>query len=181
MKYAQVVPFEVCNGKGVGISLFVQGCDLRCSGCFNPEAWGFDGGKEWNENVKQKFFDLLSRYYIKRVTFLGGEPLAQKNTDEILSLVKKVKREFPDKSVWLYSGYTWNQIMNPVATDNFDQDRDTWLKQRKEIVEQCDVFVDGRYVDELRDITLPFRGSTNQRVIDVQRTLEKGEIVPYIK
>ena len=181
MRYAQVVPFEVCNGKGIGTSLFVQGCDMRCSGCFNQEAWGFNGGKEWNEDVRQKFLDLIARYYIKRVTFLGGEPLARQNTEEVLSLIKEIRAKFPDKKVWLYSGYTFDQIMKPVVTDVFDPERDVWLEQRKEIVELCDVLVDGRYVDELRDITLAFKGSSNQRVISIKETLENNEIVLYNK
>lgn len=181
MKYAQVVPFEVCNGKGIGTSLFVQGCDLRCSGCFNPDSWSFDDGKEWDELVELKFFDVIARQYIKRVTFLGGEPLAQQNADKVLYLMKRIREYFPNKTIWLYTGYTFSSIMNPVVTDNLDLERDIWLKQRKEIVECCDVVVDGRYVEELRDITLPFRGSTNQRIIDAQETLKQNEIVLYNK
>lgn len=179
MRYAQVVPFEVCNGKGVGISLFVQGCGLKCLNCFNPDTWDFSGGKYWSKDIEDRFFELLSRYYIKRVTILGGEPLEKQNAEQVLNIVKKIKSEFPDKSLWLFSGYTFNQIINPAQLDCFDAERDKWYNQRKDIVELCDVLVDGRYVDELRDITLPFRGSSNQRVINVQESIANKEIVLY--
>lgn len=179
MKYAQVVPFDVCNGKGVGTSLFVQGCSMHCFNCFNSIAWDFNGGKVWNDETKDRFFSIVSKPYIKRVSILGGEPLAKQNTEEVLSIIKKIKEGFPDKSIWLYSGYTLEQIMYPVTTDDFNPDRDAWFEQRKEIVALCNVLVDGRYVDELKDITLPFRGSSNQRIIDIKKSLANNEVVLY--
>lgn len=179
MKYAQVVPFDVCNGKGVGTSLFVQGCSMHCFNCFNFSAWDFNGGKAWNDETKDRFFSIVSKPYIKRVSILGGEPLAKQNVEEVLYIVKKIKKDFPDKGIWLYSGYTWEQIIRPITTDDFNPDRDTWFEQRKEIVELCNVLVDGRYVDELKDITLPFRGSSNQRIIDIPKSLASNEVVLY--
>lgn len=179
MKYAQVVPFDVCNGKGVGASLFVQGCSMHCFNCFNSSAWDFNGGKAWDEKAKNKFLDIASKPYIKRISILGGEPLAKQNVEEVLYIVKKIKKDFSDKSIWLYSGYTWEQIIRPTTTDDFNPDRDAWLEQRKEIVALCNVLVDGRYVDELKDITLPFRGSSNQRIIDIPKSLASNEVVLY--
>jgi len=177
MRYAQVTPFEVCNGKGVGVSLFVQGCRFQCDGCFNSEAWNFNGGKEWTEEIRNKFLKSVMNPHIKRVTFLGGEPLADENVEEVLSLIKTIRDLFKnEKKVWLYTGYTWEQIFPEVTTDDFNIQR----VYRQEIVELCDVLVDGKYVDELRDVTLPFKGSSNQRLIDVQKTLKDNEVALYI-
>ena len=179
MRYAQITPFEVCNGKYAGTSLFVQGCNFHCKGCFNQETWGFNGGKEFTQEIEDKFFELIDKPYIKRVSILGGEPLADMNVLGIFNLIQKIKDKFPNKAIWLYTGYTWNQIFYPVITDDFNQDRDKILDHRKKIVEMCDVLIDGRYVDELKDLTLRFRGSSNQRVILVQESLKQNEVVLY--
>lgn len=177
MRYAQITPFEVCNGKYAGASLFVQGCDFHCNGCFNQETWDFNRGKEFTQEIEDKFFELADKPYIKRVSILGGEPLADMNILGVFNLIQKIKDKFPNKTIWVYTGYTWNQIFYPVITDDFNQDRDKILDHRRKIVEMCDVLVDGRYVDELRDLTLKFRGSSNQRVIDIQETIKQGEII----
>lgn len=174
MRYAQVVPFDVCNGKECGTSLFVQGCSLHCAGCFNPESWDFDGGKEWNDECKDRFLEIISRHYIKRVSFLGGEPLDSENVETVYELILEVKEKFPDKKIWLYTGYRFDRIINSPL-------RDMNTTFRKKIVEMCDVVIDGAYVEALKDITLAFRGSTNQRLIDVKKTLEQNEIVIYNK
>lgn len=172
MRYAQITPFEVCNGKGAGVSLFTQGCRFQCKGCFNTETWDFNGGKEWTEEIENKFFELVNRPYIKRVSFLGGEPLVNENLEDVFNLIKKLKVKFPDKKIWLYTGYKFEDIIHSPL-------RDLITTLRRRIVEQCDVLVDGRYVDKLRDLTLQFRGSSNQRIIDVQESLEKDKIVLY--
>lgn len=174
MRYAQVVPFDVCNGKECGTSLFVQGCSLHCVGCFNPESWDFNGGKEWNEEYKAKFLDIVSRHYIKRISILGGEPLESESVEDVYALIMEIKEKFPDKKIWLYTGYRFDRIINSPL-------RDMYTTFRKRIVEMCDVVIDGAYVETLKDITLPFRGSSNQRVIDVKKTLEQNEIVLYNK
>ena len=168
MRYSQIIPFDVCNGKGIGLSLFVQGCKFHCKGCFNSETWNFDGGKEWNEEIKNKFFELINRPYIKRVSILGGEPLADENISEIYNLITEIKERFPDKDIWLYTGYEWDEM---IMESN----------KRHYIISECDIVVDGRYIEEQRDITLPFRGSKNQRVIDVKKSLEKNEIFLYVE
>lgn len=179
MNYASIREMDISNGEGVGVALFVQGCHLHCYNCFNSEIWDFNGGKEWNEDIKEKFLKLIDKPYIKRVTILGGEPLANENLEAVLSLTKEIRILYPDKTIWIYSGYTWNQIMHPVITNDFNPARDKLIKMRKEIVANCDVLIDGRYVDELRDITLHWRGSSNQRVIDIQKTLKSNLIISY--
>lgn len=177
MRYAQITPFEVCNGKGAGVSLFTQGCHFQCKGCFNKETWNFNGGKEWTEDIENRFFELIDRPYIKRVTILGGEPLANENVFDVYNLIIKIKDKFPDKSIWLYTGFKWEHIFHPVITDNFNPERDKILDHRRMIVEICNVLIDGRFVEGLKDLTLKFCGSSNQRVIDVQETLKQGKII----
>lgn len=177
MKYAQIITFEVCNGKYAGVSIFVQGCDFHCKGCFNQETWDFNKGKEFTQEIKNKLFEAIDRPYIKRISILGGEPLAYKNVLDVFNLIRKIKNKFPDKALWLYTGFTWNQIFHPVTTDDFNPDRNQIFDYRKEIIKMCDVLVDGRYVDELRDLTLRFKGSSNQRIIDVKASLEQNKVV----
>ena len=167
MRYAQVVPFDVCNGRQIGISLFVQGCHLHCKGCFNSIAWDFNGGKEWNDDVKQKFLELASRPYIKRISILGGEPLSYENVFDIYELIVEIKNKLPDKVIWLYTGYLFEYVINNQFS--------------RKVLELCDVVVDDRYVEELKDISLPWCGSSNQMVIDVQETLKQNKIVLYDK
>lgn len=177
MRYAQIRSMDISNGEGVGVSLFVQGCPFHCFGCFNSDTWDFNGGKEWTEKTKDKFMKLINRPYIKRISFLGGECLAEQNLDEILSLIKQIRISFPEKTIWLYTGYEWNQIMSPATTD--DLKSTIIAEQRKEIISNVDVLVDGEYVDEQKDLSLKFRGSKNQRVIDVWQSLVQNKVVLY--
>lgn len=181
MRYASIRNLDISNGANIGVALFVQGCDRNphCKNCFNSETWDFNGGKEWTEEIKDKFMKLIDRSYIKRVSFLGGECLAEQNLDEVLKLIQEIRISFPEKIIWLYTGYTWEQIMYPIVTDDFNPERDKILEMRKEIVSNVNVLVDGEYIDGQRDITLAFRGSKNQRVINVKQTLEQGIIVLY--
>lgn len=172
MRYAIIRELDISNGEGVGISLFVQGCHFQCHNCFNPETWDFDSGNAWTREVKISFIKLLNRPYIKRVSILGGEPLAEENLTNVMDLVSEIRNLFPNKSIWLYTGYTWKEIMLEHSLEGSLESN-----IRADIVKQCDVLVDGRYVDSLRDITLHWRGSSNQRVINVKETLKKGEIV----
>jgi anaerobic ribonucleoside-triphosphate reductase activating protein len=159
---------DISNGENIGVSLFVQGCHFHCNNCFNSETWDFEGGYSWTEKSIKDFLNLVNRSYIKRVSILGGEPLTSRNVEEIFHLISTIRNLFPTKTIWLYTGFTWEQIMNPTNSDDI---------LRKEIVSQCDVVVDGEYIDELRDITLKWRGSSNQRVIDVKKSIEKGEVI----
>lgn len=179
MRYAQIRSMDISNGEGVGVSLFVQGCPFHCKNCFNSDTWDFNGGKEWTEEIKDKFMELINRPYIKRVSFLGGECLAEQNLDEVLKLVQEIRISFPDKIIWLYTGYQWNKIMLPIPTITDDLHTIEITDKRKKIISNVDVLVDGEYIDEQKDLTLKFRGSKNQRVIDVRQSLAQNKIILY--
>ena len=181
MRFAQIRSMDISNGEGVGVSLFVQGCPFHCFGCFNSETWNFDGGKKWTEETEDKFMKLIDRPYIKRISFLGGEPLAEQNLDDVLSLIKEIRISFPEKTIWLYTGYKFdllNSKYNEYKYTPFAANADEWLT-RWEIISNVNVLVDGEYIDEQKDLTLKFRGSKNQRVIDVKETLKQGKVVLY--
>ena len=163
MRYNQIRECDIANGDGIGVALFVQGCHFKCKNCFNPETWDFNGGKEWTPEVEDKFIELASRPYIKRISLLGGECLADENLDGVLNLVNRFRLLMPEKTIWLYSGYRFEELD----------------ERRKQIVSLVDIFVDGRYIDSQRDITLKWCGSRNQRVIDVQKSLKQREVVLY--
>lgn len=175
MNYASIINEDFNNGEGVGVTLFVQGCHFHCEGCFNSEAWDFNGGKKWTPEIKEEFLDLINKPYITRVSILGGEPLADENVEEVSNLINEIRQRFPEKKIWLYTGYTIEDI-------ELDNSRSTTKNNNKYIyrmsaIAESDVLVDGKYVDKLRDVTLKFRGSSNQRLIDVKQTLEQGEVV----
>lgn len=164
MRYASIRTLDISNGEGVGVALFVQGCPFHCYNCFNPQTWDFNGGKQWNNTVKQEFFDIIERHkYSDRITIIGGEPLCERNRWDIGLLAESIKSRFYDKKLWIYTGYTWEELTKNAETLN--------------IIRFADVIVDGRYIDELRDITLQFRGSSNQRIIDVKKSLAANNIV----
>lgn len=179
IRYASIRELDISNGEGIGVALFVQGCRFKCHNCFNPETWDFNGGKEWTPKTEDKLIELASKPYIKRLSILGGEPLADENLDDVLYLVNKISLLFPNKTIWIYSGYTWNQIMYPVITDDFNPKRDELINKRQDIIRQCDVLVDGRYIDSQRDITLKWRGSSNQRVINIKESLKQNKIILF--
>ena len=181
MRFASMRNLDISNGEGVGVSLFVQGCDRHCFNCFNSETWDFNGGKEWTEKTKNKFMELIDKPYINRISVLGGEPLAEQNLDEVLSLIKEIRISFPEKTIWLYTGYDFdllNSKYNEYKYTPFAANADEWLT-RWEIISNVDVLIDGEYIDEQRDITLKWRGSSNQRVIDVKQSLTQNKIVLY--
>lgn len=180
MRYAQVRSMDISNGEGVGVSLFVQGCPFHCKNCFNSDTWDFNGGKEWTEETKNKFMELIDRPYIKRVSFLGGECLAEQNLDEVLSLIKEIRISFPEKTIWLYTGYTWEQLVYSRMPSGVGKEKEflNW-NRRNEIISNIDICIDGEYVDNLKDLTLKWRGSKNQRVIDVKQSLTQNKVVLY--
>lgn len=201
MRYAQIREMDISNGEGIGVALFVQGCRFACKNCFNPNTWDFNGGKEWTPEIKERFLELIDRPYIKRVSILGGEPLADENLDGVLDLVTEFNKRynfqkvdsanpckmgvseventdrfclsFPNKSIWIYSGYRWSEIFN----DGVYLTKNCAGWKRREIIKQCTVMVDGRYIDSQRNPSKKFAGSDNQRVIDIQQSLQKGEII----
>lgn len=184
MRYAQIRSMDISNGEGVGVSLFVQGCPFHCKNCFNSETWDFNGGKEWTEETKNKFMELIDRPYIKRVSFLGGECLAEQNLNEVLSLIKQIRNSFPEKTIWLYTGFEWDDIMCSFTGLQADyvvlseKDIEVWEK-RREIISLCNIVVDGKYIDKQKDLALKWRGSKNQHVIDVKQSLAKNKVILY--
>lgn len=178
MRYAQIRSMDISNGEGVGVSLFVQGCPFHCKNCFNSETWDFNGGKEWTEKTKNKFMELIDKPYIKRVSFLGGECLAEQNLDEVLKLVKEIRISFPEKTIWLYTGFKIEDIIKQEQYEKVSGIPDVWSK-RWEIITNINVLVDGKYIDEQRDITKKWAGSKNQRVIDAKQSLAQNKIVLY--
>lgn len=178
MRYALIREMDISNGTGIGISLFVQGCHFHCKGCFNPETWDFNGGKVWNKVIEEKFFDLASRPWVKRISFLGGEPLADENVETVYRLVRKLYETFPDKKIWTYTGFCFEDILNDTPDEICGKD-DEIKEYRYRVVANADVLVDGRYEVDKKDLSLPFRGSTNQRLIDVQKSMENGTVVLY--
>ena len=181
IRYAQIRECDVSNGEGVGVALFVQGCNFHCHNCFNKNTWDFNGGKEWTPEVEDKFIELASRPYIKRISLLGGECLADENLDGVLNLVNKIRLLMPKKTIWLYTGYDFDLLQNKFKEYQytpFVSDADKWLT-RWEIILQCNILVDGRYIDSQRNITKKWAGSNNQRVIDIKKSLQQGKVILY--
>ena len=165
MRYAQIRSMDISNGTGIGVSLFVQGCHFHCKDCFNSETWDFSGGKPWTEDSKKIFLISVLRAYIERVSILGGEPLADENFPDVLNLVQTIHEKFPEKKIWIYTGDTWENLLND--------------SQKKEILPYINILVDGRFETDKKDLSLKFKGSSNQRVIDVQKSLENEEVVIF--
>ena len=162
MKYNKRRKMDISNGPGVRVSIFMQGCSFHCKNCFNPETWDFKSGIDFNDEVIDKIIELANYDYIKGLSILGGEPMHPNNIKGTTLLAKRFKEKYPDKTIWVWSGFL------------FDKD----LKD-KEVLNYIDVLVDGRYEDELHDFTLRWKGSSNQRVIDVKKSLKNNKVVLY--
>lgn len=184
MNYLQITHEDVCNGDGLRVVLWLSGCSHHCYNCQNPQTWNPDSGIPFDKSAKQEIFDELSKDYISGLTLTGGDPLYENNLDEVLKLVKEIRISFPEKTIWLYTGFEWNQIMNMQVMQPIFSCKDLECKiqnilKRQEIIKMCDVLVDGEYIDEQKDLTLKFRGSKNQRVIDVKKSLAQNKVVLY--
>lgn len=179
MNYLKIDREDVCNGDGLRVVLWLSGCSHHCYNCQNPQTWNPNNGIPFDEDAKQEIFEELSKDYISGITLSGGDPLYQENVSQVLSLIKEIKEKFPDKTIWLYTGYTYEQIMWPVITDDFNLERDKLISGKRKILQLCDVLVDGEYIDEQRDITLKWKGSANQRVIDVQKSIKDKKVQLY--
>ena len=164
MYYADIKRIDVANGPGVRVSLFVSGCTHHCKGCFNPETWDFKYGKEYTKDTEDEIIEYLRPDHIKGLTLLGGDPLEYTNSIALLPLLDRIKKKLPNKDIWCFTGYTWEDLMNTYTL-------------RKDILSYIDVLVDGEFIEELKSLNLKFKGSSNQRIIMVQESLEKGEIV----
>ena len=171
MNVATIKKYDIANGVGVRVSLFVSGCRHRCPGCFNEVAWDFGYGTPYTEKTERELLDALRPGYIRGLTLLGGEPFEPENQAVLLSLLDRVRRELPGKDVWCYSGFTFEELTGEGARCV------TPLTRR--LLGKIDVLVDGRFVADLADISLVFRGSSNQRVLDAGASLAAGVPVPY--
>ncbi len=170
MNYAEIKRYDIANGPGVRVSLFVSGCRHRCEDCFNEIAWDFSYGKEFTEDVQEMLLGYISSPQIKGITLLGGEPFEVENQRGLLPFVKKVRESFPEKTIWCFSGFTYEQLCGKEKSRARCEVTD-------ELLSLIDVLVDGRYEKEKRNIMLRFRGSENQRLIDMNKTRECGEVV----
>ena len=158
MNYAKIKPVDVANGEGIRVSLFVTGCTHHCKGCFNAELWNHNAGEHFTPETTCDILYLLSKDYISGLSLLGGEPLDPRNVSELVVLCHAVKKRFPNKTIWCYTGYDWEQVKQLF------------------IMNYIDVLVDGKFVEELKNPRLKFRGSSNQRIIDVKKSLESGKL-----
>lgn len=198
MNYLQITHEDVCNGEGLRVVLWLSGCSHHCYNCQNPQTWNPDNGIPFDESAKQEIFNELSKDYISGITFSGGDPLYEYNLDEVLKLVKQIRNSYPDKTIWLYTGYhvfinypeshRQHKVIlstRPNASTNIIYDDELFFKKkeedrkRSEIIFNVDVLVDGEYIDEQKDLSLKWRGSKNQRVIDVKQSLAQNKMVLY--
>lgn len=181
MNYSGISECDVLNGTGFRVVLFVSGCSHRCYNCQNPKTWDKNFGHSFTEKTKEYLLGCLSKDYIDGITLTGGDPLYKSNLDTILSLIKEIRHLFPQKSIWLYTGFVWEDIMYkkmPHPPKIHQKNFYIGIK-KKEIISLCDVVVDGKYIDEQRDITLKWRGSSNQRVIDIKQSLAQGKVALF--
>lgn len=169
MKYANIKKHDIANGPGIRVSLFVSGCNHHCKGCFNSEAWDFNYGNSFTNDTIEEIITALDKSYIEGLSLLGGEPLEEVNQPSVLELILEVKAKLPNKTIWLYSGFTYEEINNMKTTEI------------KNILQNIDVLVDGKFIIDLYDPALFFRGSSNQRIIDIKETLKKKEIILHEK
>lgn len=152
LKYTKILNCDIANGPGFRVSLFVSGCSLHCKGCFNPQAWDFNCGQPFSIKVQNKILELLKPDYIKGLSILGGNPTEPQNEPELIEFVKRVKQFFPNKDIWLWSGHTYEEL----------------LARNDELLKYCDVLIEGPFIESLKDYTIPWRGSTNQRIINLK-------------
>lgn len=167
MNYSGIKYSDMINGKGVRVSLFVSGCSHRCKGCFNRDTWNPTYGKPFTENEENAIFEYFSKYDViaRGLSLLGGDPTYYKNIEELIKFLRKFKEKFPKKDIWIWSGFTWEQLIED--------------KNRFELISLCDVLIDGRFIIEEKDLNLKWRGSKNQRVIDIQKSIYSGNICLY--
>lgn len=171
MNYANIKPVDIADGEGVRVSLFVSGCRHKCKNCFNSEAWSFTYGKTFTDETVDQLLGYLAPDYITGLTLLGGEPFEPENQPKLAEFLDAFKQKFPNKDVWCYTGFVYDKELLGKSRANTPYT----LRMLKNI----DVLVDGRFVEKLKDITLKFRGSSNQRIIDVKQSLKTGSVVEY--
>ena len=167
MRYSSIVIEDIANGDGVGVSLYTQGCPHHCPGCFNPETWDFDGGRELDEPIIETILYYLGKPYINHFSILGGEPLISKNLFPLSCLINKVRDCMPHLKIWLWSGYTIEELLERAKTEHY----------LRFILEHIDFLVDGRFIQEQQDLTLKWRGSANQRIISCAESMKQNQLI----
>lgn len=172
MNYCEIKKNDIANGLGIRTTLFVSGCTHQCKGCFQPQTWNFAYGKAFTHDVENAILASLEPYYISGLTLLGGEPFEPRNQEDLLAFLHRVKEAYPKKNIWAYSGYTLEQLFGKEPSR-------ARCKYTDEMLSLIDVLVDGEFEEDKKDISLRFRGSANQRIIDMKKTLESGEIVLF--
>ena len=165
MNYHNIVHDDMLNGDGIRVVLFVSGCSLHCKNCQNPQTWDKDSGIPFDEQARQEIFDELKKDYIAGITLTGGHPLEHYNLDEVTTLCREIKTNFPDKTIWLYTGFVYENLLK------------LYKENKLPVLNYIDVLVDGPYVESLRNISLKWRGSSNQRVIDLQESLKQNKVI----
>lgn len=170
MHVGEVMTADVANGEGMRVSVFVSGCRNHCKGCFQPQTWDFNYGREYTSEIEQFIIDELSKSYYDGITILGGDPMEPENQEPVLRLLRRIKKELPDKNVWAYTGYVYDRDLVPGGKRFVDG-------VTRELLESIDILIDGRFVEELKNLMLNFRGSGNQRIIKMKETLETGKVV----
>ena len=170
MHVGEVMTADVANGEGMRVSVFVSGCRNHCKGCFQPQTWDFNYGREYTPEIEQFIIDELSKSYYDGITILGGDPMEPENQEPVLRLLRRIKKELPDKNVWAYTGYVYDRDLVPGGKRFVDG-------VTRELLESIDILIDGRFVEELKNLMLNFRGSGNQRLIKMNETLETGKVV----
>ncbi len=171
MNYAVIKNYDIANGLGVRVSLFVSGCSHHCKGCFNEIAWDFNYGNEFTKKVEDEIIEMCRPSYIRGLSLLGGEPFEASNQHALVELLKRFRKEFPSKDVWCYTGYLYENILDETYRIHTDV--------TEEMLSLIDVLVDGKFEIEKKDISLKFKGSSNQRIIDVKKTLQENKIINY--
>ena len=169
MNYADIKTVDIQDGTGIRVSIYVSGCHFHCKGCHNQEAWDFNYGKKFDDSTIEYILELLNHSYIAGLSLLGGEPMELVNQQELQKLVKKVKEKYPDKTIWCYTGYDFEKDIMGDMYKKYDY--------TKNMLEYIDIMVDGQFIDDKKLVDLKFRGSTNQRKIDVQKSLTEGKLV----
>lgn len=169
MNYHKITKCDIANGIGIRVSLWISGCTLKCQGCHNPQTWEFNSGKLFTGDTLEELAQALEHPYIDGITLTGGHPLEKQNLPIVYSILCNVKKRLPDKTVWIYTGYLYEQIQRMIYADPNGV--------MANIISMTDVLVDGRYIEALKDISYPWAGSTNQRVIDVPKTMKEGHVV----
>lgn len=168
MNYAGIEPVNITNGPGLRVCLFVSGCRRHCKNCFNPETWDFNYGNHFDKEAKDKILKYLSEPHINGLTILGGEPMEKENQKDVANLIAEIRKKLPEKTIWVFTGYTFEELNDPAKN---------YTEYTKQILNNIDVLVDGPFIQEKKDLSLKFRGSSNQRLIDMNKTRNEGHII----